>query len=221
MEEEVIETNNNRWVGILVTFYGIDLVICMLANFLHFFQGFYWLFVTQCILAVITIIFIFIIGKDLGPLFKWQSFTWRKALVYAFAAILFAIVVNVLIRWLNKNIFEETVYYYRLFRHLPYPKLGMIALVALLPAVFEELAYRGVILQCLFNIADERRAVIMAAFLFAIIHMSFISFFWLLPFAVWLGNVRWKEKTIWYGVLIHFCFNATACVFEFYELRVM
>ncbi len=219
-EEEISEAEHNRWLRIVIAFYSIDLVICLMANFVNYFQGLDWLFLTEGILAVITLIFVFILRKDLKPLFRWESFTVPKAIVYAGASILFAVAVNIIIKWVNKNVFNENVYYYRSFKHLPYPKLGMIALVALLPAVFEELAYRGVILQSLFNIQYERRAIFFAAFLFAIIHMSFISFFWLLPFAIWLGNIRWKEKTIWYGVLIHFCFNATACLFEFYELKL-
>jgi membrane protease YdiL (CAAX protease family) len=219
-EEEISEAEHNKWLRIVVVFYGIDLVICLMANFLHFFQGLHWLLITEAVLAAITLVFVFIIRKELKPLFRWDSYTLPKATVYAGAAILFAVVVNIIIQWVNKNVFNENVYYYHSFRHLPYPKLEMIALVALLPAVFEELAYRGVILQSLFNIEYEKRAIYISAFLFAIIHMSFVSFFWLLPFAVWLGNIRWKEKTIWYGVLIHFCFNATACFFEFYELRL-
>ena len=219
-EEEISEAARTKWLRILITFYSIDFVICMMANLVHYFQGLHWLFIIEAILAFVTLIFVLIAGRDLKHLFKWQSFTITKALVYSIAAILFAIVVNIIIKWLNKNIFDEDEYYFRSFRQLPYPRLGMILLVAFLPAVFEELAYRGVILQSLFKIAYERQAIFIAAFLFAIIHMSFISFFWLLPFAIWLGNIRWKEKTIWYGVLIHFCFNATACVFEFYELKL-
>jgi membrane protease YdiL (CAAX protease family) len=94
----------------------------------------------------------------------------------------------------------------------------MILLVAILPALFEELAYRGIILHNLLKLADEKQAIHISAFLFAIIHMSFISMFWLVPFAIWLGNVRTKEKTLWFSVLIHVCFNLTACLFEFYEL---
>jgi len=97
----------------------------------------------------------------------------------------------------------------------------MIFLVAFLPAIFEELAYRGVILFCLTKITFERQAILIAAFLFAVVHMSFISFFWLLPFAIWLGNIRLREKTIWYGIVIHFCFNLTACLVEFYEVGLL
>lgn len=220
-EDVADDIQRNKWLTILAIFYGIDLIICTIVNFFDYFRGLTWLFITEAVLALLTLIFISILWKDIRSLFQWKSFSFPKALVYATTAVLFAIVVNLMVKWLNKSIFEQDVYYYRSFRHLQYPKLGMITLVAFLPAIFEELAYRGVILHSLFKLADERQAIFISAFLFAVIHMSFISFFWLLPFAIWLGNIRWKEKTIWYGVLIHFCFNTTACVFEFFELDLL
>lgn len=222
---ELYEDNDDvqryKWLRILAVFYGIDIVVCTAINFLDYFRGLDWLIITETVLAVLTMIFVILLWKDLRSLFKWESFTWPKAMVYAVAAVIFAIIVNIAVKWVNKTIFDQEVYYYRSFRHLPYPKLGMILLVAILPAVFEELGYRGVILESLFKISEERQAIFISAFLFAIIHMSFISFFWLLPFAIWLGNIRLKEKTIWYGVLIHFCFNITACLYEFYELKLL
>jgi len=83
-----------------------------------------------------------------------------------------------------------------------------------MPALFEELGYRGYMLQTLLKVAEPDQAIYISAFLFAIIHMSFISLFWLIPFALFLGFVRIKEGTLWYGILIHFCFNLTACMFE-------
>lgn len=209
-----------KWLRVLAIFYGIDILVCTTINFLDYFRGLGWLFITEAVLAVLTMIFVTLLWKDIKSLFTWKSFTFPKALVYSLAAILFAIVVNIAVKWVNKTIFHQDVYYYRSFRNLPYPKLSMILLIAILPAVFEELGYRGIILQSLFSISEERQAIRMSAFLFAIIHMSFISFFWLLPFAIWLGKVRLKEKTLWYGVLIHFFFNITACFYEFYELKL-
>jgi membrane protease YdiL (CAAX protease family) len=103
---------------------------------------------------------------------------------------------------------------------LKYAKLITILVVALQPAIFEELAFRGVLQEGLNKITDKKQAIFISAFLFTILHMSFISFFWLLPFALCLGYVRMKEETIWYGVLIHFCFNTTACFLEFFELNL-
>ncbi|MEJ7737809.1 MAG: type II CAAX endopeptidase family protein [Chitinophagaceae bacterium] len=213
------EERRARWLRLLTIFYMADLVVCTVANFNNQFTGLYWLLITESVLAVLTLVFMLIVWKEVKPLFQWKSFSLPKVLVYMIAAILFGIAVNVLVKWLNRSIFDQEVYYYRSFRHLPYPKFSMVMLIAILPAIFEELAYRGIILQGLFKLVLERQAILIAAFLFAIIHMSLISFFWLLPFAIWLGNVRLKENTIWYGVLIHFFFNLTACIFEFWEFR--
>lgn len=218
--EEMDDDEARKWVRVLAFFYGTDLVVCTIVNFMEYFRGLEWLFITEAVLGVLTLLFITFLWKDISPLLQWKSFSIIKALKYCLMAFVFAVLVNVVIKWLNKSIFNQSIYYYQSFRRLPYPKLGMIALVALLPAVFEEMGYRGIILHSLFKLADKRQAILVGAFMFAVIHMSFISFFWLLPFAVWLGNIRWKEKTIWYGVLIHFCFNITACLFEFYELHL-
>ena len=214
------EKQRARWLKVVTLFYAADLVVCTIVNFNSHFYGLSWLFITESVLAALALIFTWIVWKEIKTLFQWKSFTLPKALVYGISAIVFGIAVNVIVKWLNNTIFDQDVYYYRSFRHLTYPKFSMIMLIAILPAIFEELAYRGVILQGLFKLADKKQAIFVAAFLFAIIHMSFISFFWLLPFAIWLGNVRLKENTIWYGVLIHFLFNLTACVFEFWELRI-
>jgi uncharacterized protein len=219
-EEEKQEREVKRWLMFIALFYGIDLLICTIVNFADFFRGLEWLIITDIVIAGITILFLLFIWKHIRHLFRWKAFTVAKLIVYTIAAIMFAVIVNLVIRWLNKNVFDEDVFFYYSFGHLAYPKLAMLAIVALLPAVFEELAYRGIILQGLLYAVDEKQAIFISAFFFAVIHMSFISFFWLLPFAIWLGNIRYKEGTIWYGIVIHFCFNATACLLEFYQLKL-
>ena len=66
-----------------------------------------------------------------------------------------------------------------------------------MPAIFEELGFRGFLLSNLLKITEVDQAVYVSAFLFAIIHLSFISLFWLIPFALFLGFTRIKEQTIW------------------------
>ncbi|MDB5013697.1 MAG: family intrarane metalloprotease, partial [Daejeonella sp.] len=96
----------------------------------------------------------------------------------------------------------------------PHGKLLLFIYVAVLPAIFEELAYRAYLLQALKEVVDDKQAIFISAVLFAIIHISFISLFWLLPFALVLGYICVKENSIWYGVAIHFTFNLTACVLD-------
>jgi membrane protease YdiL (CAAX protease family) len=94
-------------------------------------------------------------------------------------------------------------------------------MIAVSPAIFEELAFRGVIQSGLSRMIEPQQTIYLTAFLFAILHMSFFSLFWLIPFAVFLSYVRNKENTLWYGVIMHFVFNATACFFEFFKLDVI
>ena len=204
----------NKWLVVLSTLYGTDLLVCTIVYRTPQFRSLFWSVSTEIFLGLLAIFFVLLLYRDLRSLFSWKNFSFLKAAVYSGAAVLLAVVVNVVIKWVNYKLFHQDVHFYQSFIYLKYPRLAMILRIVLLPAVFEEIAYRGVILESLLRLADRRRAIMIGAFLFAIIHMSFISFFWLVPFAIWLGNVRSREGTLWYGVLIHFFFNLTACLFE-------
>jgi membrane protease YdiL (CAAX protease family) len=93
----------------------------------------------------------------------------------------------------------------------------MIYSIALLPAVFEEIAFRGVMYNYCNNFLDEQLAVVITAFLFAIMHLSLISLIWLIPFGIFIGMLRHKYNTIWYGIIFHFTFNLTACIIDLYR----
>ena len=210
----------DRWLRLLAIFFGSDFLICAVFNFTKSTHALSWLLFTDCVLAAITVIFALILWDDIKPLLRWKNFSVFKILYYSLAAIAAGIVVNYSVKWLNRSIFDLEGYFYYGFSQTRYPRLTMFAVIALQPAFMEELGYRGVVQTGLLKILDTKQAVFITAFLFAIIHMSFISFFWLLPFGLGLSWIRMKENTLWYGVLIHFCFNATACVFELFELNL-
>ncbi|MFT3936961.1 MAG: CPBP family glutamic-type intramembrane protease [Chitinophagaceae bacterium] len=204
----------------LTIFFGVQLAICLFSNFTQYTRGLVPLIIVDAILSAFTIVYVIIFWKDLKRLFAWKSFSIAKLASYASTAIIGAIVVNYAVKWLNKTIFNAESYYYSAFSHLKYARLATILMVALQPAIFEELAFRGVMQEGMNKITDTKQAIFISAFLFSLLHMSFISFFWLMPFALWLGYIRVKEETIWYGMIIHFCFNTTACFLEFFELNL-
>ena len=231
MEEEVSEysvslseeehQDGNRWLLLMTIFYGFQFLVCLALNFTPRFQTLQGLVLVDIILLVIMFIFLYITRKHMRPLLKWHGFSLPKILIYGLIGILTAVVVYYSVKWLNRNIFDKDVFYYNVFRPFSYPKIAMLALIAIYPAIVEELAFRGILQEGLLKCIVPEQVVYVNAFLFAIIHMSLISFFWLLPFAIWLGKVRMKEGTIWYGVVIHFLFNTTACLLEFRELGVL
>jgi membrane protease YdiL (CAAX protease family) len=169
-------------------------------------------------MAVVAIFFFTLIWKDVKGLLSWQNFSIKKALVYVGITILFSTVVQLSVSWLNKSLFNDEFYYYFAFARFKYPLVLMISVIALMPAIFEELAYRGFLMGGLLKLLDARQAIFISSFLFALIHLSLISFFWLLPFALFLAYIRQKENTIWYGVLVHFVFNTLTCLIEYYSL---
>jgi uncharacterized protein len=208
-----------RLIGLAI-FFGVHLVICLFSNFTSYTRGLVPLLIIDGVLSLFTLFYVILFRSELKELFRWTSFSLVKSAGYISAAVLGAVLVNFAVKWLNKTIFDAESYYYYAFSHLKFAKLITILVVALQPAIFEELAFRGVLQEGLNKITDKKQAIFISAFLFTILHMSFISFFWLLPFALCLGYVRMKEETIWYGVLIHFCFNTTACFLEFFELNL-
>jgi len=217
------KTHDSNWqrtlVGLLC-FFGLLTIVCLVSNFSGD-TDINFLLLIDLLFIVITITGAAIMWNDIKPFLKWNNFNILKVIGYGLLAVLLAIVVNIIIDWLNKSMFGVEVYYYKAFEHLKYAKLITILMIAVQPALFEELAFRGVIQSGLSKIIEPQQAIYLTAFLFAIIHMSFISLFWLIPFAVLLSYLRNKENTLWYGVGMHFLFNATACFLEFFKLDIL
>lgn len=213
---------HERYRMLVVVFFSINLFVCLLFNF--------WppagetitgLVLVDGFLVACGLFFAYLMWDDIKPFLRWNNFAiWRLGFLIMLA-ICSAIVVNMGVRWINEKVFERELYYFSSFRHLPFPKVTMYLMIAFIPAFSEELAYRGIIQSGLLKIMHSRQAVVITALLFAIIHMSLISFVWLLPFALFLGWLRQRMETLWYGIIIHFFFNATTCTLELYQLGLL
>ncbi len=222
MPPEEWEGAYERYRLMVVIFFSINLFVCLLFNF--------WPPAGETITGLVLVdgfllscglFFAYLLWDEIKPLLRWNNFAWWRLILLILLAICAAILVNYGVKWINERIFERELYYYSSFSHLAFPKLTMFLMIALIPAFSEELAYRGIIQAGLLKIMHGRQAVVITALLFAIIHMSLISFIWLLPFALFLGWLRQRMNTLWYGVVIHFCFNATTCLIELYELGLV
>ena len=205
----------NKWVRIKQAglFYAIIIVLCASANFIDDFQTIRWSLFFEAALATTSIGFFAFDWTENKKLLTWPGFSFKKLCAYCAVAIIASVAVQFGVGWLNDTIYsrqEEN------FTYLKGNILGEVFLVffmAVTPALFEELGFRGYLLQNMVKVAGAQQALFITSFLFAIIHMSVISLFWLIPFAVLLGAVRLKEDTLWYGVFMHFTFNFTACMF--------
>jgi membrane protease YdiL (CAAX protease family) len=83
----------------------------------------------------------------------------------------------------------------------------------LMPALFEEFLFRGLLLGSLRQTLDKNMAVAITAGLFTLMHMYYewyLLLFSLLPLAVFLGYARTNSGSIWTGVFLHFMNNAAS-----------
>lgn len=212
-------SSGQKWSNIkyAAIFYLFDITLCCLAKFVDAFDTITWSFVLNGLMAAVAVTFFCSNWPANKFLLNWPGFSIVKLLGYGLAAIVGSIVVHYCTHWINHTLFSKEFYYYGFYAGHAYAKILMVFSIAIMPALFEELGYRGYLLQNMLTVTDKYQAIFITSFLFAILHLSFLSLFWLIPFAMALGYVRVKENTLWYGVFMHFCFNLTVCMFEIFK----
>jgi sodium transport system permease protein len=93
--------------------------------------------------------------------------------------------------------------------------LWLLFLVALTPAVCEELVFRGVLLQSLGREMRGWHAVVLSAAVFGAFHLSFETALRFLPTAfigLLMGWVVWHSRSLFASMLMHFVNNAFVVV---------
>ena len=86
--------------------------------------------------------------------------------------------------------------------------LVSIIVIAILPAIFEELLFRGVI-QNIFTkwFKGPWVAILLTAFIFSIIHLSFYGFFVRFALGIILGLIFYYSGSLWLVIIFHFFYN--------------
>lgn len=90
---------------------------------------------------------------------------------------------------------------------------AMIVLICVLPAVLEEIAFRGLVQHWLQTALRPWRAVILASALFAALHFSIVSAPYLFAVGMLLGWTKWKTGSLYPCMLIHFLHNFAVVAF--------
>ena len=88
-----------------------------------------------------------------------------------------------------------------------------IGLIAVIPAVGEELFFRGIIQRMLQDKLKMHMAVWITAFIFSSIHFQFYGFIPRLLMGAFLGYLYVWTNNLWVPILAHFTNNALAVVF--------
>ena len=120
---------------------------------------------------------------------------------------------------LNGVLFEDSYGYFESYIYYKDSIWYGILFIAILPPIFEELAFRGFLFNQLQKFASPNITIIATAILFGLIHFSFISFLWIFPFGLILGYLRHKYNTLWLGMGVHFIHNLGVLLIEYYYFK--
>ena len=87
------------------------------------------------------------------------------------------------------------------------PLIVLIFATAFVPAVVEEITFRGVILGQMRAKHSAAATIVIQAILFGLVHGSLYRFFPTAALGILLGIIAWQTRSIWPGVLVHFLTN--------------
>lgn len=106
--------------------------------------------------------------------------------------------------------------YYSNYLYIENTLVWATVFIAILPPIFEELAFRGYLFNLLSKISSVKSTIIVTSFLFALIHFSAVSILWIFPFGLFLGYLRHKYNSLLLPMLIHFIHNFTILMIDYY-----
>ena len=95
-----------------------------------------------------------------------------------------------------------------------------LLMIAILPALFEELLFRGTLQQLFIKwFKNAHVAIFVTSFLFSIIHFSYFGFLPRLALGLMLGYIFYFSKNIWLSMLMHFINNGVAITALYFATR--
>lgn len=178
-------------------------------------EGFEGIVVVTVIDVAIVIAFWGNYFQTLRPLFSLRGLSLKVMALTIVGAVVGSVVVSVVAKWINLSIQDDVFYSTYMFQDTAYPFLFSTLFIAVQPAIFEEVAFRGFLFDNLLKVTPGKSTVYVTGFVFAIIHLNIISLLWLVPLGLVLGFLRGKYNTLWYGMVAHFTYNFSITIFEF------
>ena len=97
--------------------------------------------------------------------------------------------------------------------------LGNLLVIALIPAIGEELTFRGVVQQALTRKCNPHVAIWLSAFIFSFIHFQFYGFLPRMFLGLILGYMFYYSGSLWTSILMHFINNGTAVVVAYLDYK--
>lgn len=105
--------------------------------------------------------------------------------------------------------------------HSPKDLVSMLVIVGVIPAVVEELFFRGVLQRLFIQITRSPWfGIIITSVIFSAIHGQFLGFVPRAVLGMVLGGLFWYSGSLWPGILAHFINNALQVILVYYNPKL-
>jgi membrane protease YdiL (CAAX protease family) len=200
-------------------FFFILLGYIALLNFAKFKSNYITSLITDLIFAGIVITFFLLNYKVLIAFIRPKVSNVKLLIILCVSFPAFAFIITHFADFLNQSSFNSNnSSYYEHYSDSPFPLLFCIISIGVFPAIFEEIAFRGILFNELKNIMSVNATIILTTILFTILHFSFISFLWIFPIGLLFGYLRSKYNTLIYGIIGHFIYNTSIVLIQYFNL---
>lgn len=175
----------------------------------YFINNNYYNIYGASIRSFITSLYIFVICKNYFNSLFMSKMELKKTLIIALISSVFALIIlsfqEYLFDLFNRKLPTEYGAYLSEYNIL----IGFVFYAAL-PAIFEEIFFRGLIFDKLKLIYSSKNAIIISSILFYLIHLvygTFLSFLYIIPLGLFLGYLRDRYNNLIYPIVCHFFYN--------------
>ena len=159
-----------------------------------------------------------IVHLDVKESFKLNKFSLKTFMILLMICIGTFIISNFTVNLLS-NMFPKMIEQYSKFADvLSFDNLPLAVLViAVLPAIFEELLFRGIIFTSFNKRYNPVVAILVSALIFGIYHMNWIQGINAFIMGLMLAYSYYKSKSLFVPIIFHFINNFISTLMSFYE----
>jgi len=165
----------------------------------------------------------------------FDKYNWRKYILGLAILLLASLFIQLLIidkdtfvfpaslKWLESSSKQAQAAYDNIIKQLMSVKrvtqlLVVFTMVAILPAIGEELLFRGVLQRNLYEWSKKSwLAILLSGLIFGLMHFEFYNFFALCFMGFVLGWIYDVTKNIWLTIFLHFTNNAVSFLAMYFE----
>ena len=172
------------------------------------------------ILIVVTIASI-LVRLDVKNCFKINGFKMRKLHIYLMIFVSTFVISNFAVEVLIKSFPNILENYSQFDAILSVDNLWLsILTVAFLPAVFEELLFRGVIFTSFNKKYGVYLAIVISALLFGIYHMNWVQGINAFILGLALAYIYFKSNSLFVPIVFHFINNLISVLIDYYKIDI-